>query len=54
MVSQLRTLAELFRFMSRGSRKFWLLPLVLSLLVVLVLIAFATVSSVTPFLYPFF
>jgi hypothetical protein len=50
----MQTLAELFDFMLRGSRKFWLLPLVLSLLIVLVLIAVAMVSTVAPFLYPFF
>jgi hypothetical protein len=54
MRSRLATVAELLGFMLRGSRKFWLLPLVLSLLIVIVLIAFAAASSVAPFLYPFF
>lgn len=41
-------------FLTSGSRKFWLLPLVLSLLIVIVLIALGGASVVAPFLYPGF
>ncbi|MGI8588321.1 MAG: DUF5989 family protein [Chloroflexia bacterium] len=41
-------------FLTTGSRKFWLLPLVLSLLLVIVLIALGGASVVAPFLYPGF
>ncbi len=54
MRSRLREVGELFSFMVRGSRKFWLLPLVLSLFIVMALLLFAGASAVAPFLYPLF
>ncbi len=54
MRSRLATIGELFGFMVKGSRKFWLLPLVLSLLIVMFLIVVAGASALAPFLYPLF
>ena len=54
MRSRLATVGELFGFMVKGNRKFWLLPLVLSLLIVMLLIVVAGASAVAPFLYPLF
>lgn len=54
MRSRLLVIGELCGFMVKGSRKFWLLPLVLSLLIVMLLLVFAGASAVAPFLYPLF
>ena len=54
MRSRLSTIGDLFGFMVKGSRKFWLLPLVLALMIVMVLIVVAGASAVAPFLYPLF
>ncbi len=47
-------LGQVISFLTTGSRKFWLLPLVLSLLIVIVLIALGGASVIAPFLYPGF
>ncbi len=54
MLSRLAVLGQLFGFMMQGSRKFWLLPLVLALLIVMLLIVVEGASVVAPFLYPLF
>jgi len=54
MRSRLATLGDLFGFMVKGSRKFWLLPLVLALVIVMVLVVVAGATAVAPFLYPLF
>jgi hypothetical protein len=54
MLSRLSVLGSLLSFTVQGNRKFWLLPLVLSLLIVLILIVFGSVSALAPFLYPLF
>jgi Family of unknown function (DUF5989) len=54
MLSRLSIVGELFGFMTRGSRKYWLLPLVIALFVVMVMVVFAGATSVAPLLYPFF
>ena len=46
-------LAELWAFM-RARKKLWLLPLVLVLLAVGLVIAFAQVSALAPFIYTLF
>jgi hypothetical protein len=54
MLSRLSVLGGLFGFMMQGSRKYWLLPLVIALLVVVVAIAFGGTSVLAPFIYPLF
>ena len=54
MLSRLSVLGGLFGFMMQGSRKYWLLPLVIALLVVVVAIAFGGTSVPAPFIYPLF
>jgi hypothetical protein len=46
-------LAELWRFM-RVRKKFWLLPLLISLALVAILIVFAKGSALAPFIYTLF
>lgn len=52
MLSRLSTLGGLFAFMVQGSRKFWLLPLVIALTLVILVIIFGAAAQVLPFLYP--
>lgn len=46
-------LAELWRYM-RVRKKFWLLPLLVSLALVAILIVFAKGSALAPFIYTLF
>jgi hypothetical protein len=46
-------LAELWKFM-RVRKKFWLLPLLVSLALVAILIVFAKGSALAPFIYTLF
>lgn len=54
MLTRLSVLGSLFAFMVQGSRKFWLLPLVIALLVVVLAIAIGSSSVLAPFIYPLF
>lgn len=54
MLSRLSTIGNLLGFMVAGNRKFWLLPLVLSLTIVMVLIVLGGASAIGAFLYPLF
>ena len=54
MLARLAIVGSLLSFMTQGNRKFWLLPLVISLLIVLVLIILGGASVIAPFMYPLF
>ncbi|HMA33795.1 MAG TPA: DUF5989 family protein [Chloroflexia bacterium] len=54
MLSRLSVLGNLFGFMVSGNRKFWLLPLVLSLMIVMLLIVVGGASAIGAFIYPLF
>lgn len=46
-------LKELFMFL-KERKKWWLIPIVISLIIIGLLIIFAESSAVAPFVYPFF
>jgi len=46
-------LKELFLFL-KERKKWWLIPIVISLIIIGLLIVFAESSAVAPFVYPFF
>jgi len=46
-------LKELFLFL-KERKKWWLIPIVISLIIIGLLIFFAESSAVAPFVYPFF
>jgi hypothetical protein len=46
-------LKELFMFL-KERKKWWLIPIVISLIIIGLLIVFAESSAVAPFVYPFF
>ncbi len=54
MLARLSILGNLLGFMVQGNRKFWLLPLVLSLTIVIVLLVISSATPVFAFLYPLF
>ncbi|HET7078747.1 MAG TPA: DUF5989 family protein [Chloroflexia bacterium] len=54
MRSRLSVLGGLFGFMVQGSRKYWLLPLVIALMVVVLAIVIGGSSVLAPFIYPLF
>lgn len=46
-------LKELFLFL-KERKKWWLIPIVISLIIIGLLLVFAESSAVAPFVYPFF
>jgi hypothetical protein len=54
MLSRLGILGQLFGFMAEGSRKFWLLTLVIALTVVILLIVLGSVPAIGALIYPLF
>ncbi|HUS17638.1 MAG TPA: DUF5989 family protein [Chloroflexia bacterium] len=55
MISRLSVLGSLFSFMMQGSRKFWLMPLVIALMFVMILMLVSVAMPVVaPFIYPLF
>jgi hypothetical protein len=46
-------LKELFMFL-KERKKWWLIPIVISLIILGLLIVFAESSAIAPFVYPFF
>jgi hypothetical protein len=46
-------LKELFMFL-KERKKWWLIPIVISLIIIGLLIVFAESSAIAPFVYPFF
>ncbi len=54
MLARLSILGSLFRFMVEGNRKFWLLPVVIALLFVMVVIVLGAVTPLAPIIYTMF
>ncbi|MGI8587137.1 MAG: DUF5989 family protein [Chloroflexia bacterium] len=54
MLSRLSVLGNLFAFMVQGNRKFWLLPLVIALLFVIVVLVLGAATPLAPIIYTMF
>jgi hypothetical protein len=54
LTSRLSIIGSLFAFMTEGSRKFWLLPLVIAMMFVIIILVLGVATPLAPIIYTMF